>query len=70
MRLTGEQAAELRHWARGRLERLTETDSAILADYAVELLNGDSHIEEVRKAVIAGLQDFLLEGNSSPPNLM
>lgn len=66
MRLKDEQAAELRLWATGRLELLTETDPKILADYAVQLLNGDTHIEDTRKDVVAGLQDFLLGGESLP----
>jgi hypothetical protein len=65
MRLEKQQATELRLWATGRLEALTETDPTILADYAVQLLNDDTPIEETRKHAAASLQDFLADGKSS-----
>jgi len=64
MRLKEEQNEELRLWASGKLENITETDSAILADYAVALLKSDAPIEDVRKNVTSELQGILDESKS------
>lgn len=70
MRLNEKQAAELRLWAAGKLEGLTESDSDILADYVVALLANDAQIDEVRKNVVSELAEILLEGMSPPKNLI
>ncbi|KAL1963148.1 hypothetical protein VTN77DRAFT_8691 [Rasamsonia byssochlamydoides] len=61
MQFTEEQAAEVKKWVVKRLEDISDADSDVLADYVLALIRSDAPDEEIRKASIENLEDFLKE---------
>ncbi|PGH16857.1 hypothetical protein AJ79_01501 [Helicocarpus griseus UAMH5409] len=65
MQFTEEQAAEVKSWVVKRLEDISDADSDVLADYVLALIRSDAPDEDIRKASVENLEDFLKE-NTAP----
>ncbi|KLJ11016.1 hypothetical protein EMPG_13695 [Blastomyces silverae] len=61
MQFTEEQAAEVKGWVVKRLEDISDADSDVLADYVLALIRSDAPDEDIRKASVENLEDFLKE---------
>ncbi|KAL4803482.1 hypothetical protein BDV18DRAFT_144834 [Aspergillus unguis] len=61
MQLTEDQAAEVKAWVVKKLEDISDADSDVLADYVLALIRSDAPDEEIRKASVENLEDFLRE---------
>ncbi|KAL4909992.1 hypothetical protein BDW74DRAFT_144173 [Aspergillus multicolor] len=61
MQLTEDQAAEVKTWVVKKLEDISDADSDVLADYVLALIRSDAPDEEIRKASVENLEDFLRE---------
>ncbi|KAL3439329.1 hypothetical protein BDV09DRAFT_190900 [Aspergillus tetrazonus] len=61
MQLTEEQAAEVKAWVVKKLEDISDADSDVLADYVLALIRSDAPDDEIRKASVENLEDFLRE---------
>ncbi|KAL6237352.1 hypothetical protein BDW75DRAFT_86989 [Aspergillus navahoensis] len=61
MQLTENQAVEVKNWVVKKLEDISDADSDVLADYVLALIRSDAPDEEIRKASIENLEDFLRE---------
>ncbi|KAM5446144.1 hypothetical protein MaudCBS49596_006830 [Microsporum audouinii] len=61
MQFTEEKAAEVKSWVVKKLEDISDADSEVLADYVLALISTDAPDEEIRKASIENLEDFLKE---------
>ncbi|EEH05899.1 CCCH zinc finger and RRM domain-containing protein [Histoplasma capsulatum G186AR] len=61
MQFTEEQAAEVKAWVVKRLEDISDADSDVLADYVLALIRSDAPDEDIRKASVENLEDFLKE---------
>ncbi|KAL3461592.1 hypothetical protein BJX64DRAFT_260503 [Aspergillus heterothallicus] len=64
MQLTEEQATEVKNWVVKKLEDISDADSDVLADYVLALIRTDAPDEEIRKASVENLEDFLREHTS------
>ncbi|KAI5294718.1 hypothetical protein KEM55_006482, partial [Ascosphaera atra] len=65
MQFTEEQAAEVKAWVVQRLEDISDADSDVLADYVLALIRTDGPDEEIKKATVENLEDFLKENTST-----
>ncbi|KAF3482995.1 CCCH zinc finger and RRM domain-containing protein [Arthroderma uncinatum] len=61
MQFTEEKAAEVKSWVVKKLEDISDADSEVLADYVLALVSTDAPDEEIRKASVENLEDFLKE---------
>ncbi|KAJ9203646.1 hypothetical protein DTO164E3_276 [Paecilomyces variotii] len=61
MQFTEEEAADVKKWVVKRLEDISDADSDVLADYVLALIRSDAPDEEIRKASVENLEDFLRE---------
>ncbi|KAL2811030.1 hypothetical protein BJX63DRAFT_433720 [Aspergillus granulosus] len=61
MQLTEEKATEVKNWVVKKLEDISDADSDVLADYVLALIRTDAPDEEIRKASVENLEDFLRE---------
>ncbi|KAL4974790.1 hypothetical protein BDW66DRAFT_167541 [Aspergillus desertorum] len=61
MQLTEDQAAEVKTWVVKKLEDISDADSDVLADYVLALIRSDAPDDEIRKASVENLEDFLRE---------
>ncbi|KAL2861093.1 CCCH zinc finger and RRM domain protein [Aspergillus lucknowensis] len=61
MQLTEDKAAEVKNWVVKKLEDISDADSDVLADYVLALIRSDAPDEEIRKASVEHLEDFLME---------
>ncbi|WEW57284.1 hypothetical protein PRK78_002749 [Emydomyces testavorans] len=61
MHFTEEQAVEVKAWVVKKLEDISDADSDVLADYVLALIRSEASDEEIRKASIENLEDFLKE---------
>ncbi|KAL1953965.1 hypothetical protein VTO42DRAFT_1881 [Malbranchea cinnamomea] len=61
MHFTDEEAAEVKAWVVKKLEDISDADSDVLADYVLALIRSDAPDDEIRKASIENLEDFLKE---------
>ncbi|KAL4870049.1 hypothetical protein BDV12DRAFT_65121 [Aspergillus spectabilis] len=61
MQLTEDQAEEVKNWVVKKLEDISDADSDVLADYVLALIRSDAPDEEIRKASVENLEDFLRE---------
>ncbi|KAL5332656.1 hypothetical protein BJX70DRAFT_383540, partial [Aspergillus crustosus] len=61
MQLTEDQAEEVKKWVVKKLEDISDADSDVLADYVLALIRSDAPDEEIRKASVENLEDFLRE---------
>ncbi|KAL4961933.1 CCCH zinc finger and RRM domain protein [Aspergillus stella-maris] len=64
MQLTEDQAVEVKNWVVKKLEDISDADSDVLADYVLALIRSDAPDEEIRKASVENLEDFLREHTS------
>ncbi|OJD19839.1 hypothetical protein AJ78_00198 [Emergomyces pasteurianus Ep9510] len=64
MQFTEEQAAEVKGWVVKRLEDISDADSDVLADYVLALIRSDAPDEDIRKASVENLEDFLKENTA------
>ncbi|OJD18972.1 hypothetical protein ACJ73_08676 [Blastomyces percursus] len=65
MQFTEEQAAEVKEWVVKRLEDISDADSDVLADYVLALICSDAPDEDIRKASVENLEDFLKENTAT-----
>ncbi|EEH43304.2 uncharacterized protein PADG_08124 [Paracoccidioides brasiliensis Pb18] len=65
MQFTEKQAAEVKGWVVKRLEDISDADSDVLADYVLALIRSDAPDEDIRKASVENLEDFLKENTTS-----
>ncbi|PGH06516.1 hypothetical protein GX51_02340 [Blastomyces parvus] len=65
MQFTEEQAAEVKTWVVKRLEDISDADSDVLADYVLALIRSDAPDEDIRKASVENLEDFLKENTAT-----
>ncbi|KAL3495967.1 hypothetical protein BJX62DRAFT_145852 [Aspergillus germanicus] len=61
MQLTEDKATEVKNWVVKKLEDISDADSDVLADYVLALIRTDAPDEEIRKASVENLEDFLRE---------
>ncbi|PYH49220.1 CCCH zinc finger and RRM domain protein [Aspergillus saccharolyticus JOP 1030-1] len=61
MQLTENEAAEVKKWVVRKLEDISDADSDVLADYVLALIRTDAPDEDIRKASVDNLEDFLRE---------
>ncbi|KAL4778297.1 hypothetical protein BJX76DRAFT_343618, partial [Aspergillus varians] len=61
MQLSEAQAEEVKAWVVKKLEDISDADSDVLADYVLALIRSDAPDEEIRKASVENLEDFLRE---------
>ncbi|EFR00099.1 CCCH zinc finger and RRM domain-containing protein [Nannizzia gypsea CBS 118893] len=61
MQFTEEKAAEVKSWVVKKLEDISDADSEVLADYVLALISTDAPDDEIRKASVENLEDFLKE---------
>ncbi|RAK96393.1 CCCH zinc finger and RRM domain protein [Aspergillus ibericus CBS 121593] len=61
MQLTENEATEVKQWVVRKLEDISDADSDVLADYVLALIRTDAPDEEIRKASVENLEDFLRE---------
>ncbi|KAE8355293.1 hypothetical protein BDV28DRAFT_129284 [Aspergillus coremiiformis] len=61
MKFSESEAAEVKTWVVRKLEDISDADSDVLADYVLALIRADAPDEEIRKASVEGLEDFLRE---------
>ncbi|KAI9370867.1 hypothetical protein BJX61DRAFT_65215 [Aspergillus egyptiacus] len=61
MQLSEDQAAEVKKWVVRKLEDISDADSDVLADYVLALIRSDAPDDEIRKASVENLEDFLRE---------
>ncbi|KAL4920124.1 hypothetical protein BDW62DRAFT_22938 [Aspergillus aurantiobrunneus] len=61
MQLSEDQAADVKAWVVKKLEDISDADSDVLADYVLALIRSDAPDEEIRKASVENLEDFLRE---------
>ncbi|OAX78262.1 hypothetical protein ACJ72_07433 [Emergomyces africanus] len=64
MQFTEEQAAEVKGWVVKKLEDISDADSDVLADYVLALICSDAPDEDIRKASVENLEDFLKENTA------
>ncbi|KAL2825207.1 hypothetical protein BDW59DRAFT_161922 [Aspergillus cavernicola] len=65
MQLSEDQAEEVKKWVVKKLEDISDADSDVLADYVLALIRSDAPDEEIRKASVENLEDFLREHTKS-----
>ncbi|KAL4898032.1 hypothetical protein BDV59DRAFT_53934 [Aspergillus ambiguus] len=61
MQLTEDEASEVKNWVVRKLEDISDADADVLADYVLALIRSDAPDEEIRKASVENLEDFLRE---------
>ncbi|KAF7592986.1 hypothetical protein BBP40_012145 [Aspergillus hancockii] len=61
MKFSESEAADVKTWVVRKLEDISDADSDVLADYVLALIRADAADEEIRKASVEGLEDFLRE---------
>ncbi|PWY71761.1 hypothetical protein BO70DRAFT_389608 [Aspergillus heteromorphus CBS 117.55] len=61
MQLTENEANEVKMWVVKKLEDISDADSDVLADYVLALIRTDAPDDEIRKASVENLEDFLRE---------
>ncbi|GFF22532.1 uncharacterized RNA-binding protein C902.04 [Aspergillus udagawae] len=61
MQLTEDEATEVKKWVVKKLEDISDADSDVLADYVLALIRSDAPDDEIRKASVENLEDFLRE---------
>ncbi|RAH77928.1 hypothetical protein BO86DRAFT_458832 [Aspergillus japonicus CBS 114.51] len=61
MQLTENEATEVKKWVVRKLEDISDADSDVLADYVLALIRTDAPDEDIRKASVDNLEDFLRE---------
>ncbi|KAE8363302.1 hypothetical protein BDV27DRAFT_8125 [Aspergillus caelatus] len=61
MKFSESEAAEVKTWVVRKLEDISDADADVLADYVLALIRADAPDEEIRKASVEGLEDFLRE---------
>ncbi|KAI9926452.1 hypothetical protein ASPWEDRAFT_141841 [Aspergillus wentii DTO 134E9] len=61
MQFSEAQAAEVKAWVVRKLEDISDADSDVLADYVLALIRSDAPDDEIRKASVENLEDFLRE---------
>ncbi|EAW14368.1 CCCH zinc finger and RRM domain protein [Aspergillus clavatus NRRL 1] len=61
MQLTEDEATEVKTWVVKKLEDISDADSDVLADYVLALIRSDAPDDEIRKASVENLEDFLRE---------
>ncbi|KAB8235561.1 hypothetical protein ETB97_006890 [Aspergillus alliaceus] len=61
MKFSESEATEVKTWVVRKLEDISDADSDVLADYVLALIRADAPDEEIRKASVEGLEDFLRE---------
>ncbi|RAL13777.1 CCCH zinc finger and RRM domain protein [Aspergillus homomorphus CBS 101889] len=61
MQLTENEAGEVKKWVVRKLEDISDADSDVLADYVLALIRTDAPDEDIRKASVDNLEDFLRE---------
>ncbi|KAK2789999.1 hypothetical protein FQN52_005809 [Onygenales sp. PD_12] len=64
MQFTDEQSKEVKGWVVKKLEDIADADSEVLADYVLALICSDAPDEDIRKASVEGLEDFLKENTT------
>ncbi|KAL5364526.1 hypothetical protein BJX96DRAFT_136214 [Aspergillus floccosus] len=61
MQLTDDEASEVKQWVVRKLEDISDADADVLADYVLALIRSDAPDDEIRKASVENLEDFLRE---------
>ncbi|KAE8150060.1 hypothetical protein BDV25DRAFT_155103 [Aspergillus avenaceus] len=61
MKFSENEANEVKTWVVRKLEDISDADSDVLADYVLALIRADAPDEDIRKASVDGLEDFLRE---------
>ncbi|GES57244.1 CCCH zinc finger and RRM domain protein [Aspergillus terreus] len=61
MQLTEDEASEVKKWVVRKLEDISDADADVLADYVLALIRSDAPDDEIRKASVENLEDFLRE---------
>ncbi|PYH94212.1 hypothetical protein BO71DRAFT_399080 [Aspergillus ellipticus CBS 707.79] len=61
MQLTENEANDVKQWVVKKLEDISDADSDVLADYVLALIRTDAPDDEIRKASVENLEDFLRE---------
>ncbi|PLB37832.1 CCCH zinc finger and RRM domain protein [Aspergillus candidus] len=61
MQLTESEANDVKQWVVKKLEDISDADSDVLADYVLALIRSDVPDDEIRKASVENLEDFLRE---------
>ncbi|KAF9890749.1 hypothetical protein FE257_005618 [Aspergillus nanangensis] len=61
MQLSEDEANDVKTWVVKKLEDISDADADVLADYVLALIRSDAPDEEIRKASVENLEDFLRE---------
>ncbi|KAK2758208.1 hypothetical protein FQN54_004052 [Arachnomyces sp. PD_36] len=64
MQFTEAEAVEVKDWVVKKLEHISDADSDVLADYVLALIRSDAPDEEIKKASLENLEDFLRENTA------